>query len=143
MHLKKSRMLKPFHSHIGFYLHNLTSSLGLLKELADRTLYDWRSTASIRSSHLPHESVKTLSGSLVMFKDYNIRPYKKKELQPIKKELKPLDKRFLYHGPNLKTVIKMYQCLIHHVRHCLSLWRTRQITYFGELEEWMDRKKIL
>ncbi|XP_063134420.1 IQ domain-containing protein M-like isoform X8 [Rattus norvegicus] len=48
----------------------------------------------------------------------------------------------LYHGPNLKAVIKMYRSLIHRVRHRLGLWRTRQIIYFGELEEWMDRKKF-
>ncbi|XP_021076471.1 IQ domain-containing protein M [Mus pahari] len=170
MHLRKSRMLEPFHSHIGLPLHNLTSSLGLLKELADRTLYDWRSTASIRSSHLPHESAQSLSESSVTFKDYYMRPLKKKDLQPIKKELKTEKSlyqnntettqhrrsgdrngcqcledsalRVFYHGPNLKTVIKMYQCLIHRVRHRLGLWRTRQIIYFGELEEWMDRKKF-
>ncbi|XP_031196218.1 IQ domain-containing protein M isoform X2 [Mastomys coucha] len=204
MHHRKSRILEPFHSHVG--LHSLTSSLGLLKELADRTLYDWKSTASIRSSHLPRESAQSLSEPSVMFKDYYIRPLKKKVLQPIKKELKPdkrsktivksdktdskvkrigphieifqlfqgrdkpiFTKRFiklitivqafirgwlerkrlqrikskvLYHGPNLKTVIKMYQRLIHRVRHRLGLWRTRQIVYFGELEEWMDRKKF-
>ncbi|XP_028644425.1 IQ domain-containing protein M [Grammomys surdaster] len=206
MHLEKSRMLEPFHSHIGLPLHNLTSSLGLLKELADRTLYDWRSTASILSSRLPHESAQSLSGSSVMFKDYYMRPYKKKDIQSIKKDLKP-DKRSktvvksdkidskvkrigphieiyqlfqgrskpmftkrivklvvtvqafirgwlerkrlqrikskaLYHGPNLKAVIQMYQSLIHRIRHRLGLWRTRQIIYFAELEEWMDRKKF-
>ncbi|XP_063134497.1 IQ domain-containing protein M-like isoform X2 [Rattus norvegicus] len=207
MNLRKYRMSEPFHSQIGLSLHNATSHLGLLKELADRTLYDQRSAALMRSSHLPHESAQTLSGASIIFKDYYIRPLKKKEIQPIKKELKPLNKRsqiivkpdkinnkvkrigphieifqlfqgrkrliftkrivkliiiiqafirgwlerkrlqrlkskVLYHGPNLKAVIKMYRSLIHRVRHRLGLWRTRQIIYFGELEEWMDRKKF-
>ncbi|KAM7332892.1 hypothetical protein ACRRTK_009600 [Alexandromys fortis] len=47
-----------------------------------------------------------------------------------------------YHGPSLKAVIIMYQCFIHRIRHRLGLWRTRQIINFGELEEWMDRKKF-
>ncbi|KAL6070457.1 hypothetical protein STEG23_006044, partial [Scotinomys teguina] len=47
----------------------------------------------------------------------------------------------LYHGPNLKAVIVMYQCLIYRIRHRLGLWRTRQIINFAEVEEWMDRKK--
>nr|BAB24191.1 unnamed protein product [Mus musculus] len=206
MHLRKSRMLEPFNSHMSLPLHNLASSLGLLKELADRTLYDWRSAALIRSSYLPHGSAQSLSESSVTFKNYYKRPIRKKDLQPIKKELKTekrsktiaksdkidskvkrigphieifqlfqrrnktiftkriiklvttvqafirgwLERKRLqrikskvsYHGPNLKTVIKMYQCLIHRVRHRLGLWRTRQIIYLAELEEWMDRKKF-
>uniref|UniRef100_A0A8B7TZH0 Uncharacterized protein LOC109680298 n=1 Tax=Castor canadensis TaxID=51338 RepID=A0A8B7TZH0_CASCN len=48
----------------------------------------------------------------------------------------------LYHGPNLKAVLNMYQVQIHRVRHRLGLWRTRQVINFVELEEWMDRKKF-
>ncbi|XP_027291223.2 IQ domain-containing protein M isoform X1, partial [Cricetulus griseus] len=59
-----------------------------------------------------------------------------------RKRLQRIKTKSLYHGPNLKTVICMYQCLIHRVRHRLGLWRTRQIINFGELEEWMDRKKF-
>ncbi|XP_005369633.1 IQ domain-containing protein M [Microtus ochrogaster] len=204
--LRKSRMLEPFHSHLGLPLLNLTSSVGLLREPADRMFYDWRSIASMRSSHLPHESVQSLSRSSGIFKDYYMKPYKKKELQPIKSEQKRekrlktvmksdkidskvkrigphieiyqlfqkrnklvftkriiklitvtqafirgwLERKRLqrirtkssYHGPSLKVVITMYQCLIHRIRHRLGLWRTRQIINFGELEEWMDRKKF-
>ncbi|KAL1784654.1 IQ domain-containing M isoform X2, partial [Sigmodon hispidus] len=214
MHLKKSRMLEPFHSHLG--LQNLTSSIGLLREPADKTLYDLRSSALRRSSRLPRESAQSLSGSSETFKDYYMKPLKKKELQPMKAEQKS-DKRVIYkmcsvlkskaviksdkldskvkrigphieiyqvfqgrnklmftkrtiklittvqafirgwlerkrlqrikikasyHGPSLKAVITMYQCLIHRIRHRLGLWRTRQIINFGELEEWLDRKKF-
>uniref|UniRef100_A0A673TAK3 IQ motif containing M n=1 Tax=Suricata suricatta TaxID=37032 RepID=A0A673TAK3_SURSU len=48
----------------------------------------------------------------------------------------------LYHGPNLRAVINLYHRLIHRVKYRHGLWRTRQITNFVELEEWMDRKKF-
>ncbi|XP_051024952.1 IQ domain-containing protein M [Acomys russatus] len=204
--LKKPRMLEPFHSHIGLPIQRLNSSLGLMKEPADRTFYDWRSTTSTRSSHLPPDSAQSFSGASGIFKDYYMKPYKKKEVQSIKPEQKPekesktvviSDKdgskvkrigphieiyqlfqkrnkiiftrkiiklitiiqayirgwlerkrlqrikiKALYHGPNFKAVVNMYQCLIHRVRHRLGLWRTRQIIDFGEVEEWMDRKKF-
>nr|KAF6346716.1 IQ motif containing M [Pipistrellus kuhlii] len=48
----------------------------------------------------------------------------------------------MYHGPSLRAVINMYHRLIYRIKHRLGLWRTRQITDFAELEEWMDRKKF-
>ncbi|CAO2611315.1 IQ domain-containing protein M [Lemmus lemmus] len=203
LNLRKSRMLEPFHFHLGLPLLDLRSSVGLPREPADRMLYDWRSTGS---SRLPYESVQSLSGSSEIFKEYYTKPHKKKELQPIKSEqkkgrrsktvmksdrvdskvkrigphieiyqlfqkknkliytkrliklitiaqafirgwlerkrLQRIKTKSLYHGPSLKAVITMYQCLIHRIRHRLGLWRTRQIINFGELEEWMDRKKF-
>ncbi|XP_042133448.1 IQ domain-containing protein M isoform X1 [Peromyscus maniculatus bairdii] len=59
-----------------------------------------------------------------------------------RKRLQRLKTKALYHGPNLKAVIMMYQFLIYRIRHRLGLWRTRQVINFGELEEWMDRKKF-
>ncbi|XP_037352294.1 IQ domain-containing protein M isoform X2 [Talpa occidentalis] len=58
-----------------------------------------------------------------------------------RKRFRRLMIKALYHGPNLKAVIKMYCKLIHRVKHRLGLWRTRQIICLPELEEWMDRKK--
>ncbi|XP_059120253.1 IQ domain-containing protein M isoform X2 [Peromyscus eremicus] len=121
LRLKKPRMLESFHSHVGLNLQNLTSSLGHLRGPAEKMLYDWRSFAWRRSSRPPHESTQSLAGSSGIFKDYYMA---------------------LYHGPNLKAVIMMYQFLIYRIRHRLGLWRTRQIINFGELEEWMDRKKF-
>ncbi|XP_055465029.1 IQ domain-containing protein M [Psammomys obesus] len=59
-----------------------------------------------------------------------------------RKRLQRIKTKASYHGPSLKAVITMYQCLIHRVRHRLGLWRTKQIIKFDEVEEWMDRKKF-